>query len=202
MKKLKSISAFFILLIFALAFTNCENENYKLEANQLNLEKINSDFETFVEKISPEIKHIVEENDLRSKDFNINSKTDLKLNEKLSILVDESKKVLLANGVLEKDILEEFGDLNDKRIAIAGLGVFTFLKYKKINKNNQYRVEGDAVNCALEALGLNIGISSLHELGEVGVKKFAKNLLKTAGKRLLGPIGVAIMVAEFAYCMH
>ena len=57
------------------------------------------------------------------------------------------------------------------------------------------------MDCAIEALGLNLGFGTLHDLAQEGLELTAKKFLKKVALRLLGPIGVAITVAEYAWCL-
>lgn len=49
-------------------------------------------------------------------------------------------------------------------------------------------------------LGLD-AFSCISELGKATLKRTAINLLKSAAKKLLGPLSVALAVAEYGFCL-
>jgi len=62
---------------------------------------------------------------------------------------------------------------------------------------------GDIVGCAVAALGLDIleDIRTAKAKGKKIGKKFLKKAVKKVATKLLGPIGVAITIGQFAYCL-
>ncbi|MGV4439712.1 hypothetical protein ACQ1PL_09465 [Ornithobacterium rhinotracheale] len=62
---------------------------------------------------------------------------------------------------------------------------------------------GDTVACAGTALELDIfnEIRAGEAAGKKIGKKIIKKAVKTVAKRAMGPIGVALTIAEFAACM-
>lgn len=58
---------------------------------------------------------------------------------------------------------------------------------------------GEVGACALAVIGVNVG-SVLHTAGAL-TKVALKAAIKTVAKQLLGPVGVAIAVSEFAFCI-
>lgn len=59
----------------------------------------------------------------------------------------------------------------------------------------------DVGDCAIRAIGMDIfaglGSSAIKTWGKAAIKK----AFKVAAKKIVGPVGVAITVVEFAVCM-
>lgn len=128
---------------------------------------------------------------IQAKDY-LNSK-GLNESEIIEILEgeDESLLIPIVMGMTTVDL--ESGSYSSRmNINLLGSSLYA--------QNTQELVDVDkAVNCAIAALGLDI-FDAFREIGEQGLKKALKSLVKTVGKRLLGPISVAIFVAEWALC--
>ncbi len=135
-------------------------------------------------------------------------------------LVDESKNYFKSKGFTNDEInqmlIEENADETDLAI-LALIMTWAELDETEFSKNDKgfnplelfvtkaYAEDGNnynkAFDCALKALGADllssIGGSSLKTWGKAAIKRAVKILAKKA----LGPIGAAICVAEFVYCM-
>lgn len=105
-----------------------------------------------------------------------------------------AKQVMYSMGVTEQEIKETCGS-DESSVITAALYAINTPEYTYIaNTRNAY------VTCALAVLGLD-AFSCISELGKATLKKAAINLLKSAAKKLLGPMGVALAVAEYGFCI-
>ena len=97
-------------------------------------------------------------------------------------------------GVTDQEITEICGS-DESSVVTAALHAINSPEYNTyiVSTRNIY------VTCALAVLGLDA--SCISELGKTTLKRAAINLLKSAAKKLLGPIGVALAVAEYGFCL-
>lgn len=123
-------------------------------------------------------------------------------------LVIDSQRLFASLGVTSEEISDILGSENSSDIIIAALAFIAYeeAKGEDPNENLQeeaniiaYSAQNKYIDCAIEALGLNIfdGVRN----GAFLTKKAAIQFLKKAAVRLLGPIGTAITVAEYGWCL-
>ena len=116
----------------------------------------------------------------------------------LQPIIDETLAVLPEYGISTEELQENISDLNDPRIAIIGIGIVTIdsgvqnLQVKSVDWDR-------AIGCALSAIGFN-SIDLIRNAAQTGTRLAIRSLIRTVAVRLLGPIGVAFTVAEWAVC--
>ena len=190
---MKKLIAGMICLLFVL--TSCEQENELLsEQNKfLNAEE----YYEVLRIESSNIQSFLEEKQIAFDNYHKSEISEIEVSENLKPLLESSYSYLRGIGVSEEEITESMSPDN-LNLIIVGIGAL-------VNDNSP---EGKNINasrsreltCLIEALGLN-AFDMLREGFKTGAKIAAKTLLKNVAKRMLGPIGVAITVAEFAWCM-
>lgn len=106
-----------------------------------------------------------------------------------------AKQVMYSMGVTDQEITEICGS-DESSVVTAALHAINSPECNTyiVSTRNIY------VTCALAVLGLD-AFSCISELGKTTLKRAAINLLKSAAKKLLGPIGVALAVAEYGFCL-
>lgn len=121
----------------------------------------------------------------------------------LEILDGEDESLLIAL-VTEIEAVRQM-ELN----AVLGTGIKDMPYLSFIDEFNNLAQSTDpnaklpqAVICAVEAIGLDV----IYAFASEGIEKLAKKSLKKAIKKLatkfLGPVGIGIVVAEFAWCIY
>jgi len=140
-------------------------------------------------------------------------KVEEKVKLKVAPLVSGTKKLLGVYGITDEDFSESFEDIEDSRIVLLGLAILsvhdevgkkTAMNFAGMFMTSAYAQDvGDTIACAGAALGFDVfnEIRAAVASGKKIEKKVFKKAIKTVAKRLLGPIGVAMTVAEFAACM-
>ena len=211
MKKIKSILVLMMLFFVSLSFFNCQIEDES--AQQTDFEKRTialRDFEDLFNKNKGKFLKIKDKHEVLYKNsgLSINQKMIIEKESKdiLKPLIDQTKKLLFAYGINEAILTEVYGDVDDSRQVLVGLAILSSEKQLLMNNAKSQRSYKMAkanpyLECAKEALGLNIGIGLLHDLGEEAIEKAVKTFLKKTAARLLGPVGLAITVAEYAWCL-
>lgn len=133
--------------------------------------------------------------------------------ESLKPLVEGTKELLLAYDIDSNKLSEDFEDLNDPRIALVGL-IALAVESKESNEAvmnfssafipSAYAAAppSTAVQCAVEAIGLDVVYAVASEGFEKAAKKGLKKAIRKVAAKFLGPVGIGIAVAEFAWCMY
>lgn len=129
--------------------------------------------------------------------------------------IEEAKNYLNSKGYDNSDIAEIMdGDEDESSLIPLVIGMIeveneqnyaTSIDFNLLFGNSMYAQSwGDIVGCAIAATGLDV-FDDLRGLSEAGGKSARKKILKKAFKKIatkfMGPIGVAITVAEFAVCV-
>jgi hypothetical protein len=103
----------------------------------------------------------------------------------------------------------EINDLFDTEEEKASMGLLFYNILQQANVSIPQAKHGDSqtVDCLLEATGVTgaigaIGLLAGQALTKTVIKKAVLTLAKTVGKRVIGAIGLAIMVGEFIWCMN
>lgn len=131
----------------------------------------------------------------------------------LDPLVQQSKEYLYTKGFSEQEIQQMIAEENAEETDLIPLVMavtqaesgqlvantnFNFLPvntaYAKVNWNQ-------VGHCAMHALGVDILFSLGASSATVWSAFAIKSAFKTVAKRMLGPIGVAIAVVDFGFCM-
>lgn len=136
------------------------------------------------------------------------------IEESLDPLVQESKDFLYSKGFTDQDIQQMIVDENAEEtdliplvmaitqaekgnlVAINNFGFLPVnMSYASVNWNQ-------VGHCAMHALGVDILFSLGASSATVWSKAAIKRAFGTVAKRMLGPIGVAIAVVDFGFCMN
>ncbi len=180
-------------------FNSCQKE-HELSVN-IKQEEALQRYESIVFMASLKIQEFVENSNHKTLVENEREAEDI-----LMPLIDETKKMLLAFGINNSDLSEEFDDLNDPRLIIAGLAIlagnnsdnhaqnFNFdLFYSTIHANEYW-------DCAVRALGISgAGLAALAK-GKL-TKEAIKMAVRVAARSVGGYIAAAFIVADFTSCM-
>mgnify|MGYP007043343786 CR=1 FL=1 len=216
-KFVKGMFVMFLFIIIGVFITqSCQIENEELEDNlskQIALTK----YESLVREITPTIQRLVEnqQNQINSK-INLSEETkktfETEMNMSLQPLVEGTKELLVPYDINNEELREDFTDLNDPRIVLIGL----FILAAESEESNETAMDfanafipsahasppSTEIQCAVEAIGLDV----IYSVATLGFKKAAKKGIKKAIRKIatkfLGPVGVGIAVAEFAWCMY
>lgn len=193
MKRITSIAS---ALVIMLHLFSCEGNEEVTEIIEPNLNS--EQFLEILQNEAEKLKVFIENQDgeqwsQASREEEQNAASELQL------LTSASYSYLVGVGLTEEEIENEMGadNVNLILVAMATLNIENN-PYSKFE--NHSSSEERELGCLIEALGLN-AFDAIRSGLESGVKIAAKSLLKNIAKRLLGPIGVAITVAEFAWCM-
>ena len=125
---------------------------------------------------------------------NLSEEQKQQVRTSLHSIATATKQVLAHYGVTDQELVEIFGDSNDERIALAGIAFADF----HVSRATRSLEWDDYADCAMRALGFNI-FSSMR--GAI-TKKLAIQMLKQVAKKVVGPVGVGITVAEFGWCLY
>lgn len=126
----------------------------------------------------------------------VNNISDLSESESKQLfqpIANSTVDILVSHyGFNYDELKEEFGEeLNDPGIVMFGTSMIVTTSHKFDS--------GKAIECAAEALGLNV-FDAIRNIGGEVTKKVAIEAIKKVGVRVLGPIGFAITFAEWAWC--
>ena len=208
------------LLLFGGVFIiqSCQTDSDELFENT-NKTLALDEFKNLLIKTSPNVQNVIETQRLtmgyeKKNNTNIQTTYEEDVKESLKPLVKGSLVLLKEYGIEDKDLLDNFGNLNNPNIAI--LALFTYRNETLRNNNSQvvknnslFNYFGtnayaqstlDVVDCALTALGLPAGLV----IGSAE-KLTTKVLLKTAAKlagRAIGWIALGVSVYQFARCVQ
>lgn len=122
----------------------------------------------------------------------------------LSKVSDATKELLRECGVEEQELIELFGNSNDERLALVGIALSQHLPNVIQTRGLEW---DDYVDCAAEAVGVNVltNLKSMYDSGQLTrslMKKAALEVVKQVARRFVGPVGVAITVADFGWCLY
>jgi len=217
----KGMLAIFVikLLLFGGAFIiqSCQTESIE-DSQSIEQELALLKFESLVRSTTPKIQNMVERQQLFSTSKTTFSREVKQQNEEEIIesfkpLVEGTKKLLLAYDIDSDELSEDFEDLNDPRIALVGLFALAVESEESngtvMNFANAFILSthaaappSTAVQCAVEAIGLDVIYAVVSEGFEKAAKKGLKKAIRKVAAKFLGPVGVGIAVADFAWCMY
>ena len=150
--------------------------------------------------------------------------SETKVRQELSPMVNASRQYLYSKGISESDIQELLEENNadetvlsvfalllseqemrerisSNKISTASFNPLGFFATPAYCARDKGRLSY-AFDCAIEALGVDI-FFCLSSSRAVAWSKAAMNkTFKTVAKRVMGPIGVAIALGEFLWCLH
>lgn len=112
----------------------------------------------------------------------------------------ELNQILIETGASEEDLVPVimlFNSANNN-----GYNNLAFNNSLNLFVGNSYAQQFNltkAKDCAIVALGLNL-FDIARNIGETGFKAALKAALRGVGTKFLGPIGIAITIAEWAWC--
>ena len=203
---------FAIICAFLVLFVSCTDNNNLLDNQNSTVNQyevaLNKFEDSFVE-VQPLIQEFSKQKVL-SKRSSEQIKSGISGNEALTKLSDPSLQLLTDYGFNDNDLEEMFGSRDTDKIKneLAGAGVLLYRLQTTRTNNGTLQSSADqpdAVGCFLEATGVAAGVALVGALtGQAGgeaVKKAFKKAVKKIGSRALGGIGLALMAAEFTWCM-
>lgn len=192
------------LLFFGIMFLNqsCQTDDdiFNTSKKELALKE----FENTAKLTLPLIKKSVDKYQLKSSNLSSKSTLDEEyIKESLSPLINETKNLLLAYGITEKELQDNIGDLNNPDLIVVGLALF-----QAENGNNEVSMNfgnlfatqiyaQDAYDCVLRSLG----VTALTEALRNGSKAALKKAVFKIAKRAIGWVGAAWAAYEFGDCM-
>lgn len=218
-KGMIAIFAIKLLLIGgAFVIQSCETDSFE-DTQRIEQKLAISKFENLVKQTTPKVQSVV-----KKRQSLITPKTTLsrelqkqseeEIIESLKPLVEGTKELLIAYDIDSNELSEDFEDLNDPRIALVGLFALaveseessqTAMNFASIFSTSLYAQSttgGKITKCAVEAIGLDVIYSFASEGFEKAAKKGLKKAIKKVAAKFLGPVGIGIAVAEFAWCMY
>lgn len=127
-----------------------------------------------------------------------NALTEEVAREKLMPLVNESVHLLNSYGMSNEEIAQDFGSLNDPRIAFAGTLITTLEKEK--DKGGDID-ESKVWDCLKETAGIKVLNEERHNIFG-GIRHFVSGISKWLGFGAFGTyLNVGSYIAEFTVCM-
>lgn len=135
------------------------------------------------------------------------------ITQSLEPLVDQSKQYLYTKGFTEQDIQAMIAeeDAEETDLIPLVMAITQAENGQLVANNNIYfpvntayaKINWNQVgHCAMHALGVDILFSLGASSATVWSAVAIKSAFKTVAKRMLGPIGVAIAVVDFGFCMN
>ena len=206
-----TIKLLFFSLIFLIQACQTDEHEFDNIEQKLALQK----FQNLIKESTVNIGKIVEkQNEFLAKGVSsekINETLESEAKLTLNPIVNGTKELLSTFNISEYDLLKDFDDSNDPRIAIIGIvllasqdksGNSTAMNFSQLFVNPMHAQSlEDAGKCAAAAIGADL----LYSLAEGGASKWTKKaltkLVKKVASRFLGPIGVGIAVVSFGLCI-
>ncbi len=147
-----------------------------------------------------DIKESIDADDIVLEDYYISEEEIL---ETLQPSIQQAKEILYTKGYTEIEIQDLLTETNTEEAhLIPTIMLLTASDKEDRFLLNQYQGKFDvdkAIDCAIAAVGLNL-FDIVRNVSEEGFKAALKATLRGIGTKFLGPIGVAITVAEWAVC--
>lgn len=184
---------FSILLLFLVSFSfySCSSEN-----DESVIEK-KIDAKKLASTLKLQLRKVKENQNLNnSLQMRGTSLSEADAQEFLEPFVNETRNLLLQEGITQTEIIDEFGSLDAPELALVGISII------EMEENNyQMQVQGgpSVLDCVARAF---VGF----ELHEGFWSQFSNRrlLLRAIGKvatRYLGAVGAALIVYDFGDCM-
>ena len=149
--------------------------------------------------------------------------SEVKIIQSLNPMVQESKKYLYTRGFSEREIQDMIIENNAVETDLIPLVMklteadlsqpslitkvnqrysFSLLNLLSTPVNARNLVTQDYVNCAIAAIGVDLAAGFSFSSAKTWGKAAIKKAFKAIAQRVLGPIGVALAVGSFGYCMY
>ncbi len=187
MKTYKVIFTVFAAMILSTFVIGCSNDDISDNNSSLVKREVDINLE-YIELKTLVFNHLEY---LQDKDESyLKGLTEEEAINSLAPITNATMRVLQSYGISESEISDEFGSIDDPRLALVGISI--------VAANGDFDMD-KAIDCLVEALGLNV-FDAIREVGEVGTKKALIKIVRGVASRFLGPIGMAITVAEWAWC--
>lgn len=212
-KGLVVLVAFKLFLVgVALIVNSCQVETEDVFDN-LEQETAITKFENLFNETVIELENTLnqKQNFISIKNHSSNKKIEELTKEKLNVIVDGTKELLLAFNLTDSDLLENFDDLTDPKIALLGLAILaqkknhnqTAMKFINVVSQSAYaQFWRHFGHCAASAIGVDLAYSFISsEESSAWKRKKLKKLFKKVASRALGPVGVAITLIDFSICL-
>lgn len=179
------------LLMLGLAINSCQNEELVMTNKNMGLDRFSNMLEKYNQKIIP----IVNKAETRSngKYIELTKEEKVILESEYKTLAKHSKELFITIGFTEKELNEIYCKSNTDDIAIAAFFYSTFTNSVSESRALTANVY---VDCALAVAGFN-----LFDCIESGGKAMAKQMMKTMAKKMFGPVGAALTIAEYVLCV-
>lgn len=192
MNKIKIFTGVFLLSIASFSLINCSSEDNVVEESiieKIDAKKLTSTLKESVTKFK-ETRNLNSSLQLRSSGL-----TETEAQNFIQPLINDTRNLLLQEGISESEIINEFGSLNAPELALVGISIIEIGDDEPIYSETS----GHVLDCAARAF---VGFE-LHE-GFWSQFSNRRMLLRAIGKiatRYLGAIGAALIVYDFADCM-
>ncbi len=205
---MKKIYVPFVLFLGCIFLNSCSEDEFTESGELISYE----DRIENLEKLSSSVFDLNAQVILKSSDLNGEDALVM-----LTPVIEQSKEIFHHLGVSKKNL-----NLNDEEedLVFAAFGIAMVIEYEKRYKadNEQIMAKGGFGECLADVLGFT-ALATLAKAGlelyagevaagyavdAAAAKAFRKAALQAAGKiisRFAGPIGAAIMVGEFAFCL-
>jgi hypothetical protein len=217
----KFIKGYFAIAFLGIAFTlaasffqSCNKEEYYQKTST---RSNTNDLKSYSKSLKSALENIKQDELLKKS----NGKSDTK-EAKARKLVNElrpsSLALLKTYGISERQLVDEFGDLNSDKIVLTALVVWEVEKMLDNGKTLSIFEDGDIDLAMLGAFGINstyaqntVGGCLADAIGVYAVVEFAQTgqlsqtavikLVKKVGAKYLGAFGAALAVWDFVNCM-
>ena len=156
---------------------------------------------------------LVDQSDIQGKD-NVVIVSESKVKNAMSPMVRQSKDYLNSIGMTDSDIQQMLEEESADETALVPFVLalvehdnncyLSWLNYNRFSliPSAYAAVSWDEVgHCALHAIGADIFYGFAGSAAKSWTKIAIKKAFKTAASKMLGPVGVAIVVIDFALCM-
>lgn len=172
-------------VLVSCGFCSCTNSSEELDYNEVQAEDFIGldDFKANTYSIIKSLSDL-------SENYNVTDTRAMEMaNDSIDKLVanltELSANILNKNGI---DVVGEFGNAENPRIALVGLALIEYLEYSNV------ATRASVGGCVLEAIGVK-------DIYKKGVKAAAKQIVKAGLKKAVPYLGWGLTIADFAHCM-
>ena len=183
-----SFSIAIVFICVAVMFNSCSNYS-DINENLSEVSKKNDNIFVGIEEYKTSTIPVFEKlSKLSSNYHTTNTRAMQQDNDSIDALVQQlvtnSRMLLQSNGI---DVVKEFGSSNNPRIALAGMALLEYDRYK-------FATRSTLGGCILEAAGVR-------GLFKASAKQAAKMITKAALKKAIPGIGWGLFFADLADCL-
>lgn len=185
------------LFIFMIGFVanSCRNDEFgenEINVDDASLKKFSYALSQYRQKITPIVQK-EEESRNNGGYVELTEEERIILEHEYKILAQNGKELFLALDFTEEELNDIYYRGNTDDIALAAVFYNAFSE----NKLGTRAITGNVyADCALAVAGFDV-FTCLEGRGKVMVKK----MLKTLAGKLLGPVGMALTIAEYTLCV-